>query len=447
MPRTKQHPSAVDPDDVSCLRLIEALADGNPIPDTSAICPDRLQLIALLAEISKGEQSEFFQNTRQVAERQGLSVHEIASRAAFLLACLDTPGADDPYTILGVEPTATPEAIREAWLSRLTLYHPDRHPDNADWFTRQAARLNEAYHTLKDPARRYAYDERRRRELAARQSRDPFVIPPVLSAPPPIPFLFSRLARHRTPTLITAASVAAVGLVLVALSGRPPEEPQLYLKTVQPVAAVTFPVPTPINSPPPERLIRGEPPALDASVTPHVDRQPKKRRHMNHLSQVSSPSGVPAGQSDSSGDPIIAERSAADPMRLAQALPPIVPEPKALDRQEIDSLLDEYVDAYEKADIERLMATLSPRVREKGTLDYRTIRNLYAKGFAGREQIIYRLKNIQVEIKGEYATVTAQYLILARNAAQASKGTNVSGRIEWKIQREGDKAKIVAINY
>ncbi len=126
----------------------------------------------------------------------------------------------------------------------------------------------------------------------------------------------------------------------------------------------------------------------------------------------------------------------------------MTPEPKALDRQEIDALLDEYVDAYRKSRyVERVMATLSTRVREKGTLDYQAIRNAYVKGFTGRDQIIYRLKSVQVEIKGEQATVTAHYLILARNTAQSSQGTTVSGRIEWKIQREGDKLKIVAINY
>ena len=446
MSHTKRNLRAFDPDELDCRRLIEALADGNPIPDTSAICPDRQRLIALLAEISKGERSELFQNTRQVAEHQGLSVYEIASRAAFLLACLDTPGADDPYTILGVAPTATGEEIKEAWLSRLSLYHPDRHPENVDWFTRQAARLNEAYYTLKDPARRHAYDERRRRELLAQQQSGLFETPPALSVPLPMPSQSLRLARHRAPALITAASVAAAGLIMVTLSSRPPEGPQLYLKTVQPMAAVTLPSPTPINDPPPAKPTRVRLPSFDASVTPHVDHQPKRRR-VKHGPPISPPSSLPSGPSDSSGDPTVSGRSTTDPILLAQALPPIVSEPKALDRQEIDALLDEYVDAYEKADVERLMATLSSRVREKGTLDYQAIRNLYAKGFAGREQIIYRLKNIQVEAKGEQAIVIAQYLISARNAAQSSKGTNVSGRIEWKIQREGDKAKIVAINY
>lgn len=446
MPRANQNHRGFDPDEASCLRLIEALADGNPLPDTSVICPDRQRLIALLAEISKGERSELFPSTRQVAECRGLSAQELASRAAFFLACLDTPGTDDPYTILGVDPTATSEEIKEAWLSRLSLYHPDRHPENSDWFTRQAARLNEAHHTLKDPVRRQAYDERRRRELLARQRSSPIAIQAVLSVPPLILPQSPRMARHRVTALITAASVAAVGLLLMALSRRLPAEPQLYLETVQPIPTASLPFPTPHSGPLLARPTRGTDPSLKASATPPMNRQPERRR-MKHLHQASLPPGLPATHPDPSDYLTASERSAAGPILLAQALPPIVPEPKGLDRQEIDVLLDEYVDAYEKGDVDRLMATLSQKVREKGTLDYQAIRNGFVKGFTGRDQIIYRLKNLQVEIKGEQATVTAQYLILARNVAHSSKGTTVAGRIEWKIQREGDKLKIVTINY
>lgn len=443
MPKSaRNHFTGPSQDDGGCLQLIEALADGNPIPDTSTICPDRQRLITLLVEISKGEQSELVQNIRKVAEHRGLSAQEIGSRAAFLLACLDPPGADDPYTILGVDPIATSEEIKEVWLKRLSLYHPDRHPENSDWFTRHAARLNEAYQTLKDPARRHAYDERRHRGLLGQQQSGPTVIRLMSS----VPSRFSLLTRHRAAALITTASVAAAALAGMALFDRHPVGPQLYLDADQPMAAVSLPSPTPVKRSPPERPVRGEPPALDASVAPALNHQLQSGR-LERVSHVFPPSSFSTDQPDSSGGQIVSERSAADPILLAQALPPFVPEPKALDRQEIDTLIDEYIDAYEKADVERVMATLSTRVREKGTLDYQAIRNAYIKGFSGRDQIIYRLKNLQVEIKGEQATVTAQYLIAARNTLQSSKGTTVSGRIEWKIQREGDKLKIVAINY
>ncbi|MBZ0168765.1 membrane protein [Candidatus Methylomirabilis lanthanidiphila] len=446
MPGTRQNPCTWDPNDASCRQLLEALADGNPIPDISTISMDKQQLIALLVEISNGERSELFQVTRQIAESRELAAHEIASRAAFLLACLDTPGVDDPYTILGVAPTATSEEIKEAWLRRLTLYHPDRHPENGDWFTRQAARLNEAYHTLKEPERRHAYDERRRRELLARQQSTHFAIQPVSSPPAPIPTQSSHLARGRVPALIAAALTVSTGLVLMALSARSPEGQQVYLETVQPVAAVALPSSTSAAGPVRVGLHLNGSSSLNSSAIPPPDHQPERRR-VRRTPQASSPLEGPAGQPDLPDNPMASERSMAHPIQLAQALPPLAPEPKALDRQEIDALLDEHVDAYERADVERVMATLSSRVREKGTMDYQAIRNAYIKGFTGRDQIIYRLKNVQVEIKAEQATVTAQYLISARHAAQPSKGITVSGRIEWKIQREGDKLKIVAINY
>jgi len=447
MPRAMQNRRAFDPDEVGCLQLMEALADGNPIPDTSAICPDRQRLIAMLVEISKGERSELLPSIRQVAERRRLSVQEIASRAAFFLACLDTPGVDDPYTILGVDPAATSEEIKDAWLSRLSLYHPDRHPENSDFFTRQAARLNEAYQKLKDPAQRHAFDERRRRELLARQPSDLFAIHAVSPTPPPIPDQFSRRAQYRAPAFITAASVAVAGLALMALSSRLPEGSQLYLGTGQAsIAAVTLPSPTPLSSPLPTRPTRVTSPPFEGAVSPPMDRQPERRRK-KLLPHASLPSDLPATLPNLADGPTVSERSAADPMLLAQALPPVALEPKGLDRQEVDALLDEYVDAYEKGDVDRLMATLSQKVREKGTMDYQTIRNALIKGFTGRDQIIYRLKNLQIEIKDEQATMTAQYLIMARNVAQFSRGTRVEGHIEWKIQREGGKLKIVAINY
>jgi ketosteroid isomerase-like protein len=415
--------------EAGCLRLIEALAHGDPVPDTSAICHERNEVVALLAEISKGERSEFLPQIAQVAERRGISPQEIASRAGFLLACLDMPGDDDPYSILGVPLTAPPQEIRNAWVARLSLYHPDRHPSNGDWFTRQAARLNEAYHILKDPARRQAYDERRRREGLRRPRHGPNALRPGARLPR-IPVIFDARMRRRLPTLLTGGAIVAAGLILLLLflarpALRPEATPLSAAKTpgsVDERSSVLGPTvddqrsPGPSQAEPEKERVR----QLHSRVMP-------ARRMQRDVQKVSDVSG---------------ERAT-----LAQALPPLLPEPKGLDRQEIDALLDEYVDAYEKGDVERVMATFSPKVREKGTLDYQAIRTLYAKGFTGREQIIYRLKNVDVQIKGDLATVTAQYLISARNANQSQKNVTVSGRIEWKVQREGEKPKFIAINY
>ena len=420
---------ALDGEDAACLLLLETLADTDPVPDTSAIGLDRKRLLALLAEISKGERSGFLRRIAEVAERRGIAPQEIAGRAGFLLACLDAPGSDDYYQILGVLPTATPQEIRETWISRVSLYHPDRHPEKADWFTHQVARMNEAYNTLKDPERRREYDERRR-EALHREQRDASALRPA-AGKPRMSVVFGDRLRRWLPAIITGGSAIAAGLItLFLLLPGPPTPPE----------ATPFPssdAPRPAS----ERASRGKPgggeqaaaqwPAKEGTAQPSAEGWPASKRP------------VPSARPDVRA---VFEPSKAR-MFLAQALPPITAEPRGLERQEIDALLDQYVEAYEKADLERLMATFSSRVREKGTLDYQAIRNLYARGFAGREQIIYRLKNVHVEIAAETAIVTAQYLISARGTNQPAKGTTVTGRIEWKIQREGDRPKIVSINY
>jgi ketosteroid isomerase-like protein len=240
------------------------------------------------------------------------------------------------------------------------------------------------------------------------------------------------LLRRRLPTIITGGSVIAASLIVAALFlSRPSNRPEATLFT---------PSKTPAPGPTMEASSSGEVGSIEQRSARPQKPQPQ-RSGVRHQPLGERPA-LPA-------PPDLQKISKLPGQRVitAQALPPLVPEQKGLERSEFDALLDEYVDAYEKGDVDRLMATFSPKIREKGTLDYQAIRTLYAKGFAGREQIIYRIKNVHVEIKGDNATVSAQYLISARNTSQSQKSVTVSGRIEWKIVREGDKPKIVAINY
>ncbi len=61
----------------------------------------------------------------------------------------------DYYAMLGVNPTATPTAIKQAYRQLVRLHHPDINQQQQDT---KMKRLNEAYAVLNDPQKRAAYN-------------------------------------------------------------------------------------------------------------------------------------------------------------------------------------------------------------------------------------------------------------------------------------------------
>jgi curved DNA-binding protein CbpA len=81
------------------------------------------------------------------------------------------------YDVLSVDPTAEVEAIRRAWRLKVRLLHPDRHRDSPGDVQAEAARetlrVNNAWDTLRDPAKRDEYDEHLLGLRAVEIGRDP----------------------------------------------------------------------------------------------------------------------------------------------------------------------------------------------------------------------------------------------------------------------------------
>jgi curved DNA-binding protein CbpA len=65
-----------------------------------------------------------------------------------------TEEAFNPYTVLGIPPSASDEEIKDAWREAAQKAHPDRPGGSAD----RMIQVNEAYQILRDPARRAQFD-------------------------------------------------------------------------------------------------------------------------------------------------------------------------------------------------------------------------------------------------------------------------------------------------
>jgi len=75
------------------------------------------------------------------------------------------PDDEDYYEILGVPSDATHEQIKEAYIYKVNIYHPDRLAGTTERIRRKAEeelkKVNEAYAVLSSPGKRRQYDAKR----------------------------------------------------------------------------------------------------------------------------------------------------------------------------------------------------------------------------------------------------------------------------------------------
>lgn len=142
--------------------IITRLAQPTPLPDLSALCPDRRELTIILLDIRKGLRSPCYAELLEAAEIQHLDVRHLVQKAEALLVSMHLASSADYYAILDVDQDASAETIHEKWIEKMRMYHPDKYEDPTGWIAEQSWSLNEAYAVLKDPEKRREYNARRK---------------------------------------------------------------------------------------------------------------------------------------------------------------------------------------------------------------------------------------------------------------------------------------------
>ena len=214
---------------------------------------DRLSLAAPLPEgmdrllwLANGSPETLDAATRQT----GAKSEELREAARFLVQQLCFARGASPYRVLGLQPEATLEQIKEHHRLLMRLFHPDRGASRTTWTDHYASRVNEAWTALSRPQSRLNDDHRPRR------SPEQALIPP--TARPPAaglsPGRSERQRKHKGHSPWARFAAPRRGLPVLVLGG-------FVLAAVlvvggihlfgPPAAPTGFPPTAPVDSEPP----------------------------------------------------------------------------------------------------------------------------------------------------------------------------------------------------
>lgn len=422
---------------------------------------------------------------KEFARTRNIDLKYFVDGANFVISKMHFNPENNFYTTLGVSHTAADEEIRERWKKLMLLYHPDRQA--GEWVSERAKKVNEAYSELKDAQRRAEYD-RTIRVIRQDHGNEGTATP----RPPAARTGFSKrqssfvakspLLRYMPRILIGLYIVFALGVIAFlyirdrspmleeeltprAESGRGLRSDGAEVKRTETEGQTTNRQVLLGEMKPPQGPHSGE-------VKPSSHLSPDRPR--DNYARAKAAGSVP-GDTEAAArrgvrpvSLVNAERQADEPSRRDQQRPvrqpaqgpnsaepgtPVsyekkTPEPvqqrQGLTAEDIVVFMKSYSEAYEKGDLERFMSHFSLSLRENNA-NYAAVRNLYKKTFQEKIEH-YRLMDLKIKINDNHALVSATYN-LNRYSSPKGEWLNYTGRVKWKIVKEGEALKITSAEY
>jgi hypothetical protein len=314
------------------------------------------------------------------------------------------------YRVLGVDPLASPDEIKEHHRLLMRLFHPDRQRAPDERSDAIATRINQAYTVLRYPDTRATYDL----SLAEKRDTKP-AVPKYTPAPQPVdssgflmrmpPFVVRHLPLF---ALGSVALVAALGVTLVYVNRTPAgaigagdskfvraserNTSRTVPRDLPPAVARALAEPGPADLPPPTA------PTLEDAVVPVAESSREREvavmpaaLKLAGARPAPPPVLAPGRTSESNSPPPVAETQTPAPPPVTDVSPvavnpPAAPEikPAPLRPDQLNGLVASLTEQYQQGNLENLLALFDASAHiERG--DKKQIRAEYGELFRNSE--------------------------------------------------------------
>lgn len=400
-----------------------------------ALPDDLFEVIRIAAGDTEG--------TQAALARSGATATVVREASQLYLETVLFDPEADHYRVLGVAPGADESQMREhrRWL--LKWLHPDR---GDDWDAVYAARVQQAWQQLRDPERRAGYDE---------ALGDPDEWAPEASGPPLRPVWTARaLPREESPTPVrhTGAWVAIAALPLFLIgqawifwpgggSSRPgsadgpastlPRHDFYVLERVPLPAAAPSDV-TEGTVETPERIVQA-----DAPVTASVE----VPAPAGELAPSAAP--APPSRSQPTSAELAASSTVPEAASSAHPMPPAVPayapQPARIDAAAVETAMAAFQNAYERGDIEALMAVFTPDARNRRG-GREAIRQDYQRLFRSSRQRRLQWHSLEWQRGPDHALGEGGFV--ASITPRRGTPNTVRGQVRVEVVQQGREVRI-----
>jgi hypothetical protein len=143
---------------------------------------------------------------------------------------------------------------------------------------------------------------------------------------------------------------------------------------------------------------------------------------------------------------------AADPPPAPAAFPPaadtddaLPPRTGPLTPLEATTVVDEFRNAYEARDVDRLLKLFAADAAENGRQGLDSIATAYRDSLKLLDRVRYMLPSLAVEPRGAHATVRGPFII-TYHRRDGGEG-EIRGQAEWQLERRDGRPRIVQLNY